>query len=140
MTTAYAEQNLFEPQNSRLLQEELTGKIIGAAVEVHRELGPGLVESAYLACLCREFALRGIRYRSEVSLPVSYKGIRLDCGYRMDLVIESKVMVELKSADKLLPIHQAQLMTYLRLSGLRVGLLINFNVKLLPDGLVRRVL
>ncbi len=140
MTTTYVEENLCEPQSSRLLHEELTGTIVGAAIEVHRELGPGLLESAYLACLCREFALRGIRYQTEVSLPVSYKGIDLDCGYRMNLVVEGKVAIELKSVDKLLPIHQAQLMTYLRLSRLRVGLLINFNVKLRPDGLVRRVL
>ncbi len=140
MNIAFAEESLCEPQSSRLLHEELTGKIIGAAVEVHRELGPGLLESAYLACLCREFALRGIGFQAEVSLPVAYKGIRLDCGYRMDLVVEDNVAVELKSVDRLLPIHQAQLMTYLRLSRLRVGLLINFNVKLLPDGLVRRVL
>ena len=140
MITTYDEEDLCKPQSSRLLHEELTGKIIGAAVEVHRELGPGLLESAYLACVCREFALRGITFQTEVSLPVAYKGIQLDCGYRMDLVVENKVLVELKSVDKLLPIHQAQLMTYLRLSGLRVGLLINFNVRLLPDGLVRRVL
>jgi len=140
MTTTFAEENLCELQSSRLLHEELTGKVIGAAVEVHRELGPGLLESAYLACLCREFVLRGINFQTEVSLPVDYKGIHLDCGYRMDLVVEDKVAIELKSVERLLPIHQAQLLTYMRLSGLRVGLLINFNVKILPHGLVRRIL
>lgn len=100
MTATYAEENLCELQNSRLLHGELTGNIIAAAVEVHRELGPGLLESAYLACLCREFALRGIRFQTEVSLPVDYKGIHLDCGYRMDLVAEDKVAIELKSVEK----------------------------------------
>jgi len=129
-----------EPRSSRLLHEELTGNIIASAVEVHRELGPGLLESAYQACLCREFALRHLAFRSEVALPVEYKGIHLDCGSRMDFVIEEKVTIELKSVDRLLPIHQAQLMTYLRLSKMRVGLLINFNVMVLRDGLVRRIL
>jgi GxxExxY protein len=127
-------------EESRLLHSSLTGKIIAAAVDVHRELGPGLLESAYHACLCHELALRGMDFRNEVPLPVDYKGIHLDCGYKIDLVIDGKVAVELKSIEKLLPIHQAQLMTYLRLSGLRVGLLINFNVPILRQGILRRVL
>jgi GxxExxY protein len=140
MTTTFAQENLCEPQGSRLLHEELTGGIIAAAIEVHRELGPGLLESAYQSCLSHELSLRGIKFQTEAGLPVSYKDIRLDCGYRMDLVVEGKVVIEVKSVDRLLPIHQAQLLTYLRLTGLRVGLLINFNVKVLRDGLVRRIL
>ncbi len=127
-------------KSSRLLHEELTGNIIAGAIEVHRELGPGLLESAYQACLCRELALRGLAFRTEVGLPVEYKGFHLDCGYRMDFVIEERVAIELKSVEKLLPIHQAQLLTYLRLSKMRVGLLINFNVLVLRDGIVRRIL
>lgn len=128
------------PEQSRLLHSELTGHIIGAAVEVHHELGPGLLESAYQACMCRELSLRHIDFRTEVALPVDYKGIHLDCGYRMDLVVAKRIAVELKSVDKTLPIHQAQLLTYLRLSGVRVGLLINFNVRVLRQGIIRRIL
>jgi GxxExxY protein len=129
-------------QEPHLLHGALTGVIIAAAVEVHRELGPGLLESAYHACLCHELALRDLRFRREAALPIEYKKIHLDCGYRMDLVVEAKVAVELKSKsiEKLLPLHQAQLLTYLRLSGMRVGLLINFNVRTLRDGIVRRVI
>ncbi len=127
-------------EQGHLLHSELTGQIIAAAVEVHRELGPGLLESAYQACMCRELSLRRIDFRTEVALPVDYKDIHLDCGYRMDLVVAGKVAVELKSIDKILPIHQAQLLTYLRLSGVRVGLLMNFNVPILRHGIIRRVL
>ena len=129
-----------EPPVSRLLHEHTTERIIAAAIEVHRELGPGLLESAYLHCLCHELALRGIGFRCEVPLPIDYKGIHLESGYRMDLVVEDQVAVELKSVDKVLPIHHSQLITYLRLSRLRVGLLINFNVKMLRDGIVRRII
>ena len=122
------------------LHQDITRSVIAAAIEVHRTLGPGLLESAYLACLCRELALRELTFRTEVSLPIEYKGIQLECGYRMDLVVEGKVAVELKSVEKILPIHQAQLMTYLHLSKMRVGLLINFNVRVLRDGIVRRIL
>lgn len=128
------------PEPSHLLHSELTGQIIAAAVEVHRHLGPGLLESAYQACLCHELAIRRIDFRTEVALPVDYKSIHLDCGYRMDLVVAGKIAVELKSVDKILPIHQAQLLTYLRLSGMRVGLLINFNVLMLRQGIIRRIL
>lgn len=127
-------------ESSQLLHAGLTGQIIAAAVEVHRELGPGLLESAYHACLCHELATRGIGFLSEVALPVDYKNIRLDCGYKMDLVVAGKIAVEQKSVEKVLPIHHAQLLTYLRLSGMRVGLLINFNVRMLRDGIIRKIL
>jgi GxxExxY protein len=123
-----------------LLQEQLTEQIIGAAIEVHRELGPGLLESAYEQCFCHELHLRGIAFQCQVELPVKYKGLGLDCGYRIDMVVESAVIVELKSIEQILPIHHAQLLTYLRLSGKKVGLLINFNVSVLKNGIVRRVL
>lgn len=140
MAPTPAAEKTLELQSSRLIHEELTSNIIAAAMEVHREVGPGLLESAYQACLCRELMLRAITFQAEVALPIEYKNIHLDCGYRMDLVVENKVAIELKSVDRLLPIHQAQLLTYLRLSRLRVGLLINFNVMMLRDGVVRRVL
>ena len=123
-----------------LLQEQLTEQIIGAAIEVHRELGPGLLESAYEQCFCHELHLRGIAFQCQLELPVEYKGLDLDCGYRIDVVVESAVIVELKSIEQILPIHHAQLLTYLRLSGKKVGLLINFNVSVLKNGIVRRVL
>lgn len=118
----------------------VTDQIIGAAIEVHRALGPGLLESAYQACMGFELNARGVSVRREVELPVVFRGHRLDCGYRLDLVVQEKVIVEIKCVEKLSPIHDAQLLTYLRLSGLRVGLLINFNVPLLKDGIIRRVL
>ncbi|HTP84821.1 MAG TPA: GxxExxY protein [Alphaproteobacteria bacterium] len=120
--------------------DPLTEKIIGAAIEVHRALGPGLLESAYEVCLCHEFSLAGLQFRRQVPLPVTYKSVTLDCGYRADIVVESTVMLELKTVEAVLPVHKAQLLTYLKLSGLRVGLLINFNVPMLKDGLVRMVL
>jgi GxxExxY protein len=129
--------------NSSLIATERdvrTERIIGAAVEVHRMLGPGLLESAYESCLCHELDLRNISYAREVPLPVEYKGMQLECGYRMDLVVNDEVVVELKCVDKILPIHKAQLITYLRLSGKTVGLLINFHSYLLRDGIVRLVL
>ncbi len=124
----------------QLLEADLTGEIIGAAVEVHRELGPGLLESAYQACMCRELALRQVPFRSQVELPVDYKGCKLDCGYRIDLLVNDRVLVELKSVERLSTIHESQLLTYLRLSRTRVGLLINFNVPILRKGILRRVL
>jgi GxxExxY protein len=123
-----------------LREQELTDRIIGAAIEVHRVLGPGLLETTYQACLARELTIRGIAFKREVPLRVQYKGSALDCGYKLDLVIEKKAVVELKAVEQLLPIHEAQLLTYLKLSGHRVGLLINFNVPVLKDGIVRRVL
>jgi len=121
-------------------EHELSGAIIGAAIEVHRVLGPGLLESAYQAALSRELALRGLKFRREVDLAVVYKGVRLDCGYRLDFVVEDKVVVELKAVEKIEPIHLAQLMTYLRLSGKKLGLLLNFNVPQMKDGIRRIVL
>lgn len=128
------------PRCTVLLQEELTHSIIEAAIEVHRTLGPGLLESTYQSCLCRELSLRGIAFRKQVELPVTYKGILLDCGYRLDVVIEDTVIVEIKCVETVLPVHEAQLITYLKLSKKRVGLLINFQVELLKDGIIRRVL
>ena len=123
-----------------LLYEELTGRIMAAAIEVHRDLGPGLLESAYERCLCRELELAGIPFQRQVPLPVAYKGISLDCGYDMDVVVDQKVVLELKAVERLLPIHEAQLLTYLKLGGYRVGLLMNFNVAVLKDGVKRLVL
>ena len=113
--------------------------VIGAAIEVHRQLGPGLLETIYHACLCSELKLRQIPHRSRLNLPVTYKGIEIGKGYVVDLLIEDQLIVEIKSIDALLPIHSAQLMTYMRLLNVRSGLLMNFNVELLPRGL-RRVL
>ena len=122
-----------------LFHGDLTRNIIGAAIEVHKEIGPGLLESAYETCLCHELSLRRLAFQRQVALPVSYKGVKLDCGYRIDLLIENSVIVELKSIECVLPIHEAQLMTYLTLAKIKVGLLINFNVPILKDGITRRV-
>ena len=119
---------------------ELTHEIIGAAIEVHRALGPGLLESSYRECLCRELTLRGIGFRKECGVPLQYKGIWLDCGYRVDLLVADLVVVEIKAIEALAPVHDAQLLTYLRVGGWKVGLLINFNVALLKDGIRRRIL
>jgi GxxExxY protein len=116
----------------------LTGKIIGAAIEVHKNLGPGLLESAYEECLCYELSSLGIRYQRQVKLPVRYKEVDLDCGYRMDLVVEDQILVELKSIETLMPIHEAQLMTYMKRASLKIGLLINFNVDILKHGIRRK--
>ena len=121
-------------------EHELSTVIVGAAIEVHRVLGPGLLESAYQAALARELALRGLEFKREVSLPVAYKGVQLDCGYRLDFVVEEKVVVELKAVEKIEPIHMAQLMTYLRLSGKKLGLLLNFNAPQMKEGIRRVVL
>lgn len=123
-----------------LLEEELTNEIIGAAIEVHQALGPGLLESAYEECLCHELSLRKIPFQRQVDLPVEYKGIKLDCSYRMDLIVKDVVVVELKAVQHLLPVHEAQLLTYLRLSERRVGLILNFNVNRLRAGIVRKIL
>ncbi|HEC33881.1 MAG TPA: GxxExxY protein [Chloroflexi bacterium] len=116
----------------------ITESIIGAAIEVHRALGPGLLESAYEACLTFELAQRGLQVERQRPLPVVYQEVKLDCGYRLDLLVEEAVIVEVKAVDRLMPIHQARLLSYLKLSGCKVGLLINFNVKVLKDG-IRRV-
>jgi GxxExxY protein len=117
----------------------ITDQVIGAAIEVHRALGPGLLESAYEACLTFELAQRGLKVEPQKPLPVVYKEVHLDCGYRLDLLVANAVIVEIKAVESLAPIHQAQLLSYLRLSGCKVGLLINFNVKVLKDGLRRLV-
>ena len=121
-------------------ERSLASEIIAAAIDVHRVLGPGLLESAYQACLCRELALRTIAFFQQVDLPLVYKGLKLDYGYRIDLIVAERIIVELKAVQDLPPVHQAQLITYLRLTGLRVGLLINFNVPVLKNGIRRRVL
>ena len=118
-------------------RDALTEQIIGAAIEVHRTLGPGLLESAYEECLCVELGLRDVRFKSQVALPVSYKGHDIDAGYRLDLVVSDEVVVELKSVDRLAPLHEAQLLTYMRLGGYQTGLLLNFNVPILKDGIKR---
>ncbi len=118
----------------------LTEKIIGFAIEVHRQLGPGLLESAYEECLCFELGHAGMGFERQVPLPVIYKSVRLDCGYRLDVVIENKVILELKTVERLMPVQEAQVLTYLKLSGLRTGLLLNFNSAVLKDGLRRMVL
>ena len=120
--------------------DELSNKVIGCALEVHRNLGPGLLESTYEQCLAYELETAGIPFKLQYPLPVEYKNIRLDCGYRIDVLIGDSIIVELKSVDKLLPIHQAQLLTYMKLAGISIGLLINFNVKYLKDGIKRMVL
>ena len=119
--------------------DSITRAIIGAAIDVHRILGPGLLESAYESCLAYELSQRGLSFRQQVSLPVHYKNVQLDCGYRLDLFVEDEIIVEIKSGEELAPIHQAQLLSYLRVSGKRVGLLINFNVRVLKQGLKRIV-
>ena len=118
---------------------EVSGEIVGAAIKVHSALGPGLLESANRACLCHELSKRGMRYEVERVLPVKYLGVTIDIGYRLDLLVEDSVIVELKTVTKLVPVHQAQLLSYLRLSERRLGLLINFNVYRLLDGLKRMV-
>jgi GxxExxY protein len=126
---------------SKLLYEHLTEQVIGAAIEVHRELGPGLMESAYEECLCHELHLRGLKFERQIALPVRYKGVFLDCGYRIDLVVEDSLILELKCVEHTLPVHDAQLLTYLKLTGKRVGLILNFNVSVLTrGGVVRKVL
>ena len=119
---------------------QLTHEVIGAAIEVHRKLGPGLLESAYRKCLCRELFLKGIGFKYEHPLPLEYKGIRLECGYRVDILVGGLVVVEVKSVEALAPIHDAQLLTYLRVGGWRLGLLINFNVEVLKNGIHRKIL
>lgn len=120
--------------------QELTHAIIGAAIEVHRVLGPGLLESAYEECLAHELTLRGVPFERQKPLPVVYKGMKLECGYRVDLLVDGRVVVELKAVEALAPIHDAILLTYLRLSGCKIGLLINFHCAVLKDGIRRRVL
>ena len=118
---------------------KLTGKIIGAAIEVHKQLGPGLLESTYEECLCYELRQKNVSFDRQKNLPIRYKEVRLDCGYRLDVLVEGTSILELKACDKIEDIHKAQLLTYLRLSGLKVGLILNFNVPIMKDGIVRVV-
>jgi len=122
-----------------LIEEQATEQIIGSAIEVHRVLGLGLLESSYQRCLAREFVLRDIPFAAQVDLPVEYKGIQLSCGYRMDFVVNGAIVVEIKAVDKLIPIFEAQLLTYLKLSKCRVGLIINFNAAVIRNSIIRRV-
>jgi GxxExxY protein len=123
-----------------MTDNEITHEIIGAAIEVHKLLGPGLLESAYEACLCHEFATRKISFQKQKPIPLVYKEIKLDCGFRLDLLVEKRIVVELKSVDALAPIHEAIMLTYLRLSGHTLDLLINFNVSILKDGIRRFIM
>ena len=122
------------------IRDPRTSEIIAAAIEVHRQLGPGLLESTYEECFCRELELRGIRFGRQVALPLEYKGVRVECGYRIDVIVNDEVVVEIKSVEAIHPVFEAQLLTYLKLAGKHVGLLINFNVPVLKDGIIRRVL
>ena len=121
-------------------RDPLTDKIIGYAIEVHKHLGPGLLESAYEECLVHELNINGVQFHRQMPIPVVYKGLNLECGYRIDIIVEGSLILELKSVERILPIHEAQLLTYMKLSQINVGLLINFNVPLIRDGLKRLVL
>ena len=121
-------------------RDPLTDQVIGLAIGVHRALGPGLLESAYEECLCFELKNHEIPFERQVALPVSYKSVYLECGYRVDVVVADRLILELKTVEKILPIHEAQLLTYLKLSGIRTGLLLNFYTTLLKDGIKRMVL
>lgn len=120
--------------------DELSRKVIELSIEVHRELGPGLLENTYKQCLAYELSQAGINFQMEVELPVKYKNVLISCGYRIDLLIENNLIIELKCVDKIIPIHEAQLLTYMKLSGIKVGLLMNFNEIVLKDGIKRFVL
>ena len=120
--------------------DELSTRVIGCAIRVHRNLGPGLLESTYDQCLARELKSEGIPFKLQHPLPVSYSDVKLDCGYRVDFFVDRKIIVELKSVEKVLPIHQAQLLTYMKLAGIKIGLLMNFNVRFMKNGIKRMVL
>jgi GxxExxY protein len=128
------------PQRHGDTEKGLTEKIIGLGIEVHRALGPGLLESAYEECLCYELDKNGIEYERQLALPVNYKEVRLECGYRIDILVNKSLILELKTVEKLLPIHEAQLLTYMRMSNIHTGLLMNFNVPFLKEGIKRMVL
>jgi len=136
-TEAQRNDNLVEMVKER---DPLTKIVIGSAIEVHRHLGPGLLESVYEECLCRELTLRGIEFNRQVQLPLEYKGVSLECGFRLDILIPEKLIIELKTVEKIMPIHEAQLLTYLKLTSIPTGLLINFNVPVLRHGIRRMVL
>lgn len=130
----------FESEQHTVDLNDPTGKIIGAAIDVHKALGPGLLESTYEECLSHEFDLQQINHKGQQALPVEYKGVKLDCGDRIDTLVEDLVIIELKAVDSLQPIHEAQILTYLKLAGIKVGLLINFNVQVLKEGIRRLIL
>lgn len=122
-----------------MLENQITEKVIGAAIEVHRELGPGLLESSYEMCLCHELQLRGLKFKRQVEIPLVYKGVHLNVGYKIDILVEDLVILELKTVESLLPIHDAQLLTYLKLTHKKLGLLLNFNSPLLTKGIKRLI-
>ena len=127
------------PEPDRTARDPLTDNVIGLGIEVHRELGPGLLESAYEECLCYELEKHNVAFRRQVPLPVVYKEVKLECGYRLDIVVEERLILELKTVEKLQRVYEAQLLTYLKLSGIRTGLLMNFNAAVLKDGIRRLV-
>lgn len=129
-----------DTESTEMEMNNITEQIIGAAIEDHKALGPGLLESAYKECLCRELSLRGVQFERQRPPPVEYKGVKLDCGYRLDLLLADAVVVEIKAVEAIEPIHEAQLLTYLKLGGWKLGLLINFNVPVLKEGIRRRIL
>jgi GxxExxY protein len=122
-----------------VIENVISKRIIGAAIEVHKQLGPGLLESTYEQCLAHEFSLQKIAYRKQLPVPLKYKGYPIDCSYRLDFLVEEKVVLEIKAIDTILPVHQAQVLTYLKIGGWRLGLLINFHVPLLKHGIYRLV-
>ena len=126
--------------SAKVVFEELSGRIVGCAMKVHSALGPGLLESAYEECLCHELAKDGLRLRRQVPVPLRYDGLQLDCGFRLDILVEEKVIVEVKAVERLLPIHEAQLHTYLKVTGFALGILMNFNICHLRNGMLRRVM
>ena len=130
---------MFENDPERERIDKLTQTIIGGAIAVHRGIGPGLLESAYEECLCFELSDAGLGFERQVQLPVSYRGVKLDCGYRMDIVVEDRVIVEVKTVERFAPVHEAQLLSYLKMSDRRVGLLLNFHVAILKNGIKRLV-
>ncbi len=127
-------------EHEKMKFDKLSKKVLGCAIKVHRELGPGLMESTYEHCLARELSISNIKFETQVPLPVCYKGIKLRCGYKLDLLIDEQIIIEIKSVERLLSIHESQLLTYMKLSGISIGLLINFNKKLLKNGIRRFVL
>jgi GxxExxY protein len=139
MSTDLNHKDTKDTKDARERSDHLSNEIIGAAIEVHRALGPGLLESVYEECLARELTLRGLHIRRQVAVPLEYKGGRLECTYRLDLVVEDLVVVEIKAVDRLEPVHEAQVLTYLRLTGRWLGLPINFNTPLLKNGIRRLV-
>jgi GxxExxY protein len=127
-------------KDTKVSADRLSYDIVGAAIDVHRQLGPGLLESAYEACLCRQLFLRGMSFERQVQIPLHYRGIAVDCGYRLDLIVSGLVVLEVKSVGRVIPIHKAQVLTYLKLLNLHLGMIINFNVEMLRLGVHRIVM